>query len=253
MQQKMSLIQTLKKTQCLTISNDYWDNRLTESEKNPFPLAPKNLVDRSLVTSKSYRKENDAWGKFVSDIMTKEHFLTSVCILGAGLARDLGWVLIKIKQWANAQPKCRSTITIADSSKVALDNAKSFLKKHSFHRKIKVVHTEILDGWENGNIDDEEIGAYFLSQFIEHQEDNMAEFMHHFGRFLKLRNRAIYMVTAILDDNDKDQILWDHAKLFTYQQLIDELEEGLGDTAKVEILGKHKYFDRTYTFFKFQA
>jgi hypothetical protein len=250
MAQRLALMHTLKTDQRMIISNEYWDERLTGSKHNPFPLAPKNLIDKSEVTKKIYEINNRAWGKFVTKIMIEEHFTGSICVLGAGLTRDLGWIPIKLKKWVSAEPK-RNTVIIADSSKVGCDNAKKFLQKHHLHRKIKVKHTEILDGWEHGDIVDEEVDAYFLSQFIEHQEDKMPEFMYHLGKFLKVTGRVVYLVTPTLDDNPKDQIIWEHAKPFYRHRLVEELEEGLKRRVLVEVLGKHTYFDRTYTFFKF--
>src|SRR5690348_1642746 len=97
MEQKQVLRNVQSTTQSHIQTNDYWDGRLTATDKQPFPLAPRDWVERGLVTPRIYRKQNIDWGDFVTNIMVNEPPLGNVSILGAGLTRDLGWIPRKVQ------------------------------------------------------------------------------------------------------------------------------------------------------------
>src|SRR5258708_6455800 len=111
----------------VTPQNQYdWDSALTQSDDNPFPLAPKNLVARGRITQTHYRLQNELLGHFVEGVMLNEHQLLrgkAVEVLGAGLLRDLPWVVDAIVRF-----EC--SVAIRDKSRVACNNAVRFFRQY---------------------------------------------------------------------------------------------------------------------------
>lgn len=229
-------LETAQRT--IRTAGEYWDVRLTPTKEKPFPLAPVGFN----MNAETYRKENIAWGRFVSEVMHYES-IGPTCILGFGLGRDCEWVRSKLGETG------QNRVSIVDYSSVACDNAKEFLKKNGILRRVNVNQIEIMEGWNSGRIRDEEVNVYFMSQFLEHLGRSMNDFMHHLGNFLKTSGKIVYLITPRKEDNP-ETVLWDHARPLWESQWRVELDEGLGESAEVERLGKHKYFDRVYSFLK---
>ncbi len=233
---------SLEQSQNLAFNQNYWDAKLTRSSDHPFPLAPNNLVEKGLINEEIYQKENEAWGNFVTKIMISESLSGPICILGAGLCRDWGWVRTKATQ--------KDLVFIVEGSNVAYKHAHAFIKKYSLQRKVKVILSEVLDAWQNGDIHDDCINAYFLSQFLEHQGDSLPSFTNHLGNFLRDPKHAVYLVTPRLEDNPPEKVFWEHAVPLSDEEWQAGFNNGLGRPVAVKLLGKHAYINRIYSFFK---
>jgi len=265
----MKLLQTqnLEITQRL----DYdWEPVLTKSPTNPFPLAPKDLVESGFVTEENYKEQNAGIRTFcfqkmahdLRDLISHPNFEDKntpkgVEILGAGLMRDLYWIL---------QVDRDLKIKIRDMTNVAINNANKFVKEFELKDKVEVIKTEIEDAWKKGMINEQDTIAYYGGQFIQNQDPKtMVRMMCHFGEFLKLPStppRRIYLLHARGEDNPLDKVKWRNTITYTDQdilipveegfgysdkELLMPLEEGLGAKIKMEVLGKHDYYHQKYT------
>lgn len=170
-------------------------------------------------------------------------------VFGAGLARDLGWIPAAVFSF-------NCTVAIRDSEPKALRNAREFLNRHHpwIHVKVHAIKTEIPGCWDTGAVRDEETKAYFASQFLEHQREDIDHILNHFGAFVGTPGKVVYLITPLKEDNDEKKVLWDSAELLSKDEIIASLREGLGREVNVEVLGTHKYFDhRHYSLLKIWA
>lgn len=231
-------------------SGEYWNFRL----RQPFPLAPGDLIRSGKLTKKKYREENTRFGRFCDKTIEPELLalpLGGIHVLGAGIARDLSWIktAVKLKFW----------VEIFDFSDVAVENANYWLEHQSHLLRVgshvKVTQTEIMSGWESGKINQEGVVAMYASQFLEHQDDKLDKFLKHFADFLLAqRGRKIYLVLPRLEDNPPDKIKWNSAVLREDREWQVPLLSGFGkNLLKLRVLGTHHYFNRKYTMFEIGA
>lgn len=218
-----------------------WDLKLKKTPQNPFPLAPQHLVEKAFMTTQIYEEQNRMWGENITNIMVAESLQGGLCILGAGLLRDLDWIPQKIQEGCS--------VSIVDSSKVACKNARNFLKKYSLEKQVRIIKTDILTVWKKRKIDESKIQAYFISQFLEHQRADLPEFITHFTKFLKIPGRTLYIITPRKEDNEN--VEWKDTDPLDDSEWKEVLERDVGKS--MEILDKLTYYDRNYTFFKFRS
>lgn len=229
-----------------------WRAKLTPSKVNPWPLAPFDLVQKGEVNDENYRIENQRWGHIWSTLMIAELPTLRnghIEVFGAGLARDLGWI-------PAAALSFNCTVAIRDSEEVALRKARDFLRlQHPrILVKVRVTKTEIPVCWDNGTVKDEDTKAYFASQFLEHQREEINHILNHFGAFVGLSGRVVYLITPLKEDNDEKKVLWDSAELLLKDEIVANLSEGLGREVSVDTVGTHKYFDhRHYSLLRITA
>jgi len=229
-----------------------WRAKLTKSKVNPWPLAPFDLVARGEVNKENYRIENQKWGRIWSELMVAELPTLRnghIEVFGAGLSRDLGWI-------PAAAFSFNCTVTIRDSEPTALRKARGFLNlQHPWiHVKVRALKTEIPGCWDTGAVRDDATKAYFASQFLEHQREEINHILNHFGAFVGEPGKVVYIITALKEDNDEKKVLWDSAELLSKDEIVANLFEGLGREPIVDTIGTHKYFDhRHYSLLRITA
>ncbi len=271
----MKLLQIQEQNLEQQIRQEYdWDLILTESPTNPFPLAPKDLVERGEVNEENYIRENAGITAFCAKVMGDElkemisdpHFGTApkgMEILGAGLMRDLWWIL-KVENDLK--------IKIKDKTETAIKNAQKFAKEFELKEKVEIKKIEIEEAWKKGEINEEETIAYYGGQFIQNQDrETMKRMMHHFGEFLKRPSsppRRIYLLHPRGEDNPADKVEWSNTTPYTDVDLIVPVEEGFGYSdasllsslaegyggkVQMKALGTHNYFHQKYTLLRIMA
>ncbi|OGI95015.1 hypothetical protein A2917_01380 [Candidatus Nomurabacteria bacterium RIFCSPLOWO2_01_FULL_42_17] len=231
-------------------SGEYWDSRLTQSPENPFPLAPKDWIEKVMAKWKSgndaergkyerkYRKENRRFGNFCRKKMLvelKNMDPGRINVLGLGLRRDIAWTEMAVRMGFG--------VSIWDMSRFACENARRELMI-----LMNITQVEIMAGWKSGEIDEQDAVAYYACQFIEHQGDELPMFMHHLGEFLRVPGRKVYLILPRLEDNPSNKVKWNSASPPLDHQWQKPLLEGFGGQLNIYVLGKHKYFNRMYTF-----
>jgi hypothetical protein len=234
-----------------TNSGEYWDGRLIKSERNPFPLAPRNLVEDGIVNPRNYELQNTRFGNYFGQLMRseisqlpREH--SAIQIFGVGLCRDYMWMKPAIMAGFD--------ILIRDISLVACNKAQGILRRRFLARPGTTFREPGGLAW--GRVKQEQIlpteidpsrtVAVHASQFVEHQ-DCLGEFMRVFGKFIRHPGRRVYLVLPFLEDNPPDAVKWDSAKPPYAYEWQGPLVAGFGGRPNICILGRHKYFDRTYT------
>ncbi len=226
-------------------SGEYWDSRLRQSQDNPFPLAPADLLKKGLVNAANYSTQNMRFGLFCQRKMLAElenlNRDGEIEIFGIGLARDIGWVLKAIEHFG---------VKMWDHSTVARQNATLVLRPRTWLQMVEIAEGEVMKGWKAGQIDREGVMAIYASQFLEHQGDALKSFAYHFGKFLRVPDRRIYLVLPRLEDNPPDKVKWDSAVPPLDHEWQVPLNEGFGGLTNICKLGTHKYFHRRYTFFR---
>jgi hypothetical protein len=251
-------------TRVQTAQSLYWDETLTRSEKNPYPLAPPDKVMEGVVNEESYAAQNDSLGEASSQVMIPEFIQMTqepgfedgprgIEFLGGGLLRDLKKVLV------DRIITLFSPVCITDNSAVAHANIEAFLeeKKLPF---VSPCFMEVEDAWKNGMIMDENTLVYYGGQFIQNQGPQAKNrMMKHFGRFLKIPTpdgslcRRVYLLHPRGEDNPPDQVKWRNTKPYFDHELRVPIEKGFGGPVRMEILAQHKYFHQTYSFIRFSA
>ncbi len=226
-----------------------WDLKLTQSDENPFPLAPFDAIAQGKVTARSYTRENNKLGENAGRGLIPElHQMAGshIGILGWGLGRCARkWVPVAVKTYC-------CSVTIVDNSHVACDNATQFIAKEGLNDVI-VAKTPILAGWEDRTIPEDSLDAYYVSQVIEHQGDDMYAFVFHLGAFLRRHGRRVIMIVPRREDNPPEFVPFATAVPPEDSELLVPLQDGLRGKVDVRVLRKFKYFHRTYTIFCFAA
>ena len=236
-----------------------WDYALTPSEDNPFPLAPKDLVDQKKMTQEIYEGENEKLKNFALEKMLEELKTLSrdpsfsetspkvIEVMGVGLMRDLWWI-----QYFGDRLK----IIIRDKFNVPLEKAEEFITDYKL-KNIETQQSSIEDAWASGEINDDETIAYYGGQFMQNQDKATKDRMlKHLGTFLGLPSsppRRIYLLHARGEDNPKRTVLERNSIPYTDKELQKPLEEGLGRKVKMEVMGTHKYHHHNYTLFRIMA
>ncbi|MDO8594946.1 MAG: hypothetical protein Q7R93_05580 [bacterium] len=230
-----------------------WDSRLTTSPDNPFPLAPKDLVRKGLVTERIYQDQNRKFGRFCRRLMLKELPTQEIAIgdelfwelLGAGMCRDFGWIADAVRRGLG--------INIRDNSKVACQGTIQFLRSQNIYSGVTVRETEVEFGWEAGEIKDSLTSVYYASQFIQVQDrETMQRMLRHLGAFLGLqgKKRVIYLVHPLGEDNPPEKVEWGKTTPYFFHELRKGLEEGLNSRVRMQVLGEHMHYHQKYNLIK---
>jgi len=232
----------------------HWNRKLTASEQNPYPLAPKDMVGK--ISPEDYESENERFGLFCSSIMSaevsslveptfKNLVFPRIDVLGAGLGRDLGWM--------NQAMDLGCYVKVYDLSRVArerIEKNSDFSKHLGYH--LEVVQSEIVSCWN-----DDEVLIYFASQFVQVQKRaKMQRLMRHFGSILKYSflgfKPALYLVHPFGKDNLG--VTWGDTTPYSEEEIMDAMTGKMGKSLmKVELLGVHSYFHQKYSLLKIQA
>jgi hypothetical protein len=243
----------------------HWNNAVTVSEENPYPLAPADMVRKREVDQDSYERWTYLFTRDCKGIMLPEIPIIAgepgfpkgprgLVVGGAGLLRDL-------EEWLEeAQASQFSTITIVDCSSKPCDKALEFIEKHSLV-SAKVLYKELEDAWDDGSIDDRNTLMYYCGQFVQNQDraakDRMLE---HFGRFLRMETipgvlgRRVYLLHPLGEENPYDLVEWNNTVPYTLQELHDPLKKGFDGPVLMKVIGKHHFFGHQwYTFFRISA
>jgi hypothetical protein len=222
-----------------------WDAALTKSEENPFPLAPKSLVEAGIVDSRKYKIANDAFGAFVAGIMLPElanRTERQLSVLSFGLGRDTRTWLPDVVHELDYQ------VTIVDSAKAACDNAKAFRAKHNLSKNVKVVKDTVERALVSGKVKDGPDVVMYAGQLIQNFDiDTMRWFM----RRLRARKGTFYMLHARGEENLVGQVEWRNTHPYQDYEWQRPLRENEEAEVEVSVLGKHSYFGHHhYTIFR---
>jgi hypothetical protein len=259
LESRLSMIQSLER---------HWNEKLSPSDTNPYPLAPKDLVSRGLVNQENYTEQNALFGRFCSSHMMREigiftcsGSMGTLCpvieLFGAGRARDCWWV---------ADAACGGfKMRVRDISAVALSHMNFVLGPYITARCIDVVEGEIEEGFIEKPIDSQRTIAYFASQFIQVQKRRkMQRLLSMLGSFLEqwpydtgVKPR-IYLVHPFNSDNC-NTVVWNGHELphatwgdtipYERHEITRACERGTrGKKVLLDVLGQHKYYHQCYSF-----
>jgi hypothetical protein len=217
------------------------------------------LVEKGLVDEKIYLSQNNGFGNYFGRLMKAEipglnPKLGAIQIYGVGLCRDYMWIKSAVL--------AKFDILVRDVSQVACNRAQGILRTRGLvardafpkrtpggaayarFRNEKILSTE--------EIDPTKTVAIYASQFVEHQDD-LSGFMQGFGRFIRHPGRNVYIVLPLREDNPADKVKFDSAIPPSMYDLEAPLIQGFGGRPNICFLGRHKYFDRTYTCVRFRG
>ncbi len=239
-----------------TLAQEYsWDDALTPSETNPFPLAPVDEVKAGRVTPARYRRQNNRLRWRSTQVMVPSLLrlmLTpsykdgrrTIVWAGWGLGRDA-------EDSIEVGVMLGFRFLIIDKSKVACKNAESFVKKHGFQGMVQVRKISLQQAWKKNVIDEAQVLAYYAGQFIQNQDYWMMDYMmRHFGRFLrKCHDCAVLLLHPRGEDNPEGKVEWKNTTPYHQGYLWIPLRNGSRSLATMTVLGKHWYYHQRYTFF----
>ncbi len=237
----------------------YWDNHLTPSDENPYPLAPPDAN----VTPESYIAEEGSLINAGKVVMIPE--IARICgepgfnkgpkgidVLGAGLLRDLHWV-----SYAANMPF--SPITIVDSSMVAYYNIRNFVEKYQLHF-VDYKHKDVMEAIKCGDILTKETLVVYLSMLAQNmKEGEKSELMQFLGSFLRRptgkgrRRRRVYLLHPRGEDNPPESVKWRNTIPYFDAELRDPIEKGFGGPVQMDIIAQHMYFHQKYSFIRFMG
>ncbi len=241
----------------------YWNNSLTQSETNPYPLAPVDKVKAGKITKRSYEKRNELLKKRSALVMIPE--LVEIAgekgfsegpqgmeILGAGLHRDLEFLRDPVIG-------LYSPVGITDNSSVACAGAEAFA--NTCNTLIGVCQSEIEEAWQQGFIDEEVILVYYAGMFVQNQDrEKKNRIMERFGRFIKIPappdgrlRRRVYLLHARGEDNPPEKVEWKNTVPYFDHELRAPLEGGFGGPIAMEIIAQHWYWHQRYSFLRLSA
>lgn len=250
----------------------HWNDKLLGgTDENPFPLAPRDLVHKGIVTLEDYRRENELLDMFSNSIMEKElleirretFFVDAskkVEVLGAGLGRGLRWI----------KPAVQTLdlhVVVRDCAEVALDKVHELFRELGISGKVDLCHGEVEEEWAHVK----QLTLPFLplityaGQFIQVQDPLKKDrMMEHFALRLKegmLVNPPfprLYLVHARRKDNNAPSRWktyygipeWGDSIPYEDEELLAPMKKILGSRCKLETLGTHQYFHQIYAFLK---
>lgn len=246
----------------------HWDQKLTPSEDNPYPLAPVDLVKQGLVTPDDYREQNELFGRFCSSNMRRElvtmkssvnfsHVRPYVEVFGVGLARDLRWIDDAIHHGFN--------VRVREISDVACDNFSILFAKEITNRQVILVNGEIEEGWDDLQLNSDATIALYASQFVQVQSTlKMRAILRRFGDLLVRQNqdirprRNIYLVHPFRKDNTNvvewkgkrfSGATWGDTTPYDANELLEVVQSETGSQSPVlTVLDKQNYFHQEYSF-----
>lgn len=253
----------------------YWDNKLSPSANNPWPLAPRDLVRMSKVHYDNYRIENGRFSAFVTSVVIRE--LETILkisarekilalqlfwaeILGIGLGhRDLRWINTAIEQGFRLKAR--------DISSVSKRNMVLLFQEFIDERRLKPIIGEIEKTMETNKISPRRTAVYFASQFFQVlPRRKMRRILGRLGVILSqwpsgtnIRPR-IYMVHPLPEDNTGPKtwngihipgVEWGDTTPYTMDELRTAVESKLGGRkVLIRVLKKHRYYHQRYAFLK---
>jgi hypothetical protein len=253
---------------------NYWDWKLTKNPGNPWPLAPRDLVKMGFVTDENYAAQNQAFSSACS-----RNALTELMILGDELkpadyeqhileidGYGLGRGLRSIISFANTK---KIRVVIYEASKVGCHKAEHLLAEIALNRSNSVSnvaqHAEVLTLWEQGEIDSRSTIAIYANGFIGVQSNKRRKkILRHWGEFLKLPGRRIFLVHPEQKFNPapgekSDAVVewagirltgvkWGDMKpLNIIEEVLPDIEEALGGSVAVLRPSTCKYYHQTWT------
>lgn len=249
-----------------------WDFALSPSEKNPFPLAPPDLVRLGKVDQKSYDAQNNLIGDSAFGVMVPELRVISqepgfldgprrIECLGGGHGRDL-------RRWLKDPVMgLFLPVGITDSSKVSKDILEEMKDQEGL--PIEVCLANVEEAWGDLRfIDDESTLVYYGHQFIQNQKKRAKDrIMKRLGRFLAMQtpdgqfHRRVYLFHARGEDNAPERVEWRNTIPWENLQLLIPLQigfraglkKGLMASVVMEAIATHWYWHQCYTWFRLRA
>jgi hypothetical protein len=232
---------------------DYdWDDALTSL----FPLAPKDLLEKGLVTPVWYAWESERWERRWGQKLRRQISLLKkpghIEIFGWGLGRDGKRLLPKAVALGHS-------VAITDNSSVACNNATAYIQTEGLTKSVKVRQTDILKAWAAGKINARKTNVIIASQIFQNEtRDRKWLMMRWLGSFLAtppFSRRVIFIIHARGEDNPEDTVEWRHTIPWTDEELFNGLEFEMNEAVpgllpKIEVIGKHNYFHQMYTLFR---
>jgi hypothetical protein len=253
----------------------YWDNKLSPSANNPWPLAPRDLVRMSKVHYDNYKKENGGLGAFISILVLRElksilkmlaHDKSvapppfSIEILGIGLGhRDLRWINTAIEQDFRLRAR--------DISSVSKRNMVLLFQQFIDERRLKPIIGEIEETMETDKINPRRTAVYFASQFFQvlprrkmrSTLGKLGLILNQWPSDINIQPR-IYVVHPLPEDNTGAKIWngihlggveWGDTTPYSMDELRTALESKLrGRKVSIKVLKKQNYYHQRYAFLK---
>jgi hypothetical protein len=242
----------------------HWDDKLSPGQKNPYPLAPKDLVKGGRITQENYQEQNKAFGDFSAQRMRTELGMLPqssdggnrlrIEVLGAGLARDLGWIPYAVELGFR--------VNIRDISNVATDYAIATFKQLIHERKIDVINGEVEEMFaDDMRLTSDGLIAYFASQFFQVQpKRKMRTMLQRIGQVLGANTqRRLFMIHPFDSDNNTattwgsetfPAVEWGDTRPYEGHELRRALQKQYSGIIDVETVATHHYFHQRYSFLK---
>jgi hypothetical protein len=187
-----------------------WDQKLTPSEQNPFPLAPVDAVEQGCITQALYAQENLNWEIAVSQVIGQaaKNFFDQK--LHNWLWEFHGWGLGREQLAAKTVTEIGFSVLVRDNSKVACSNARAFAEKWNLVWGVEQAEIEKSwrKTWEDGGPDRACTLAIVSSQVLQTStEEKMQKLMKIYAEFVRTSlpvgfpKRRAYFVHATRANN----------------------------------------------------
>ncbi|MFZ2149630.1 MAG: hypothetical protein WAV15_00505 [Minisyncoccia bacterium] len=238
---------------------DYnWDFALSPSDENPYPLAPKDLLEKGLVNPAYYAWENERWERRWGQKLWQE-----VRKIKPGHIEYFGWGLGRDgkKLVPKAVAKGHS-VAITDCSTVACKNATEFVEEEGLAGKVTVRQADILNAWASRKINPKKTNVIIASQIFQNETgDRKWLMMRWLGNFLAtppFSRRVAFIIHARGEDNPEGTVEWRHTIPWTDEELFAGLEFEMNEAVpgllpSIKVVGQHNYFHQKYTLFRITA
>lgn len=251
----------------------HWDNKLSASTHNPWPLAPHDLVRIGKVHHDNYLHENGKFTGFCTSHMLSE--LDSIYqstkskpvrprrieVLGPGLGnRDLRWLGTAIEDSFN--------FNVRDISTIAMKNIHLLFQQFIDEGRIKIIIGEIEQTMRKIKVDPHETIAYFGSQFFQVlNRKKMRNTLAKLGSILSqwpkdvVPKPRVYIVHPLPEDNEGPKVWngidlpgveWGDTIPYSLDELLEAFEcELCGRKGIADVRGKASYYHQRYSFIRF--
>ncbi len=241
--------------------NKRFTKKLTQSEDNPFPLAPvefrKPVVSYTLEDlvkiQDRYNRENESWGvdsdKYAMaeldslNKMVGQHVMcsSSFNVLGPGLVRDIGWT-----KYANEQYGMTGHFYEACDAALGYCTAKLANMEVLNRNHVKQVEVK---GF--GEVNSSALFT-FGSQFVQLLKPKvMRRVMTMLGENLNKYPSRLMLIHPFPEDNQG--VRWGDTRPYTADELRKPLEQGLGRRVAMHRRGEIRYWHHTYACVVFEA
>jgi len=247
----------------------YWDNSLTPSKENKYPLAPLDKVKSGEVNPRRYQRRNRSFKADIKKCMKPELVriranmdITAEAIgfefLSAGLGRDVEALVPTLVDLG-------FPVGVNDVSLVSCNHCYKILewcaKSKAQVNDVLVRQTEIEAGWRSGEIKDKTTLVYYLGQMLQNLDpDTKDRVAEHLGQFLRIpvglgksAGRVVYILHLRGEDNPPDKVELRNSTPYFDKELRAPIEKGFGGPVVFELVRKINYWHQVYTLLRVTA